>query len=252
MSLNAYVWAASLPLDIVGPTAFRVLLKYADRVDQYGRAGWYNTAELAEQLGCHPRTVQRATRELLDRGLMVEGDQRFVKHIRGDRRPTVYNLNLSTVVAPRLEVEEDEETGDDTTPSVTPHGTTDMSRHGNPVPHATTSAVAHRTVNKPSITSTSVTTEGAENVAPHRRYTVPAAPRFPRFEPEPMKPQPEPRTPEEEAAVELLADVACPNGFGTGKNSRHWFPGTLTGCARCGSDAVDLASRHLLMEGAHA
>jgi hypothetical protein len=51
-----------------------------------------------------------------------------------------------------------------------------------------------------------------------------------------------PRTPEEEAAVQALAGVECPEGFGNTSGRFHWFPGTLPGCARCGSDALDLAN----------
>lgn len=92
MSLEAYIWAGSLPVGVCSGTAFRVLLKYADRVDSHGRAGWFTAATLADELECSERTVRRAIRELLDVGLMSEGDQRFVAHIRGNHRPIVYDL----------------------------------------------------------------------------------------------------------------------------------------------------------------
>lgn len=92
MSLEAYIWAGSLPISACSGTAFRVLLKYADRVDQYGRAAWYTASGLAEDLECSDRTVRRAIKELIESGLMSVGDQRFVKHIPRNYRPIVYDL----------------------------------------------------------------------------------------------------------------------------------------------------------------
>ncbi len=73
-----------------------------------------------------------------------------------------------------------------------------------------------------------------------RPARVPPAPRIPPFTPTPPRAAPEPRTDAEEAAVRTAQEWPCPEGFGTGKNSRHWFPGTLTGCARCGREALTL------------
>lgn len=92
MSLAAYIWAADLPLDVCGYTAFRVLLKYADRADGTGATAWRSTQGLADELGCSTRTIQRARRELLEAGLLRLGDQRHVQHIREDKRPTVYDV----------------------------------------------------------------------------------------------------------------------------------------------------------------
>lgn len=39
---------------------------------------------------------------------------------------------------------------------------------------------------------------------------------------------------------EEAEQLPCSQGFGTGKNSRHWIPATLTGCVRCGSEAQDI------------
>lgn len=70
---------------------------------------------------------------------------------------------------------------------------------------------------------------------------VPPAPEYPRFEPDPPRQPPEPRTPEQEAAVQHASQLVCPEGFGNRPSTRqHWFPGTLTGCARCGTDAADI------------
>lgn len=92
MSLEAYIWAGSLRLDECDGTPFRVLLKYADRVDKYGRGAWFTAADLAEELGCSVSTIRRAIRELVDTGLMSRGDQRYVQHIPANYRPVVYDL----------------------------------------------------------------------------------------------------------------------------------------------------------------
>lgn len=92
MSLEAYIWAGNLRLDECDGTAFRVLLKYADRVDPYGRTAWYTAAALAADLGCSVSTIRRAIRELINAGLMSPGDQRFVQHIPANYRPIVYDL----------------------------------------------------------------------------------------------------------------------------------------------------------------
>lgn len=104
MSERAMSWANDLPYGVVGPLAYRVLLKLADVATRDGRRAWRSKVELADELQVSPRSVQRAFRELEDTtpdgtqrgaddaGLIVAGDQRHVAHIRGDKRPTVYDL----------------------------------------------------------------------------------------------------------------------------------------------------------------
>lgn len=171
MSLNAYVWAASLPLDLLSATAFRVLLKYADGADQHGRTAWRTAAEVAVELQCSPRTVQRAIRELVAQGILIEGDQSYVAHIRADRRPVVFDINMTGMLPQQLPI--------GTTPSVTPHGTTDSARYDRSGLHDTTAAVAHRTVIEPSNTLDLLSTERYDkNVVPY--IGVQPAPRIPR------------------------------------------------------------------------
>ena len=92
MSLAAYIWAADLPLSVCNGTAHRVLLKIADRADDLGYGAWPSVDAIAGTLECSTRTVQRAIRELLEAGLIRRGDQRFVAHLRADRRPVVYDV----------------------------------------------------------------------------------------------------------------------------------------------------------------
>ena len=43
------------------------------------------------------RTIQRYLADLRDAGLIFEGDQELVSHVRADRRPTVYDLDLDGI-----------------------------------------------------------------------------------------------------------------------------------------------------------
>lgn len=92
MSLAAYMWCADLPLDACGPTAFRVLLKYADRVDDLGYHGWHTEAFLAEKLGCSERTIRRARLELVEVGLLRLSEQQDVPGRQTNYRPKVYDV----------------------------------------------------------------------------------------------------------------------------------------------------------------
>lgn len=92
MSLEAYVWAANLPLAGIGAAPFRVLLLLADRTDKLGYGAYPSVASMADTLQCSERTVQRALRELEALGLIREGDQRYVAHYDARYRPTVYDV----------------------------------------------------------------------------------------------------------------------------------------------------------------
>lgn len=139
MSLNAFIWAANLPLNLVSATAYRVLLKYADRADPHGRTAWIGTADLADEFGVDPRTIQRARQELIVNGLLREGDQNYVAHIRRDRRPVVFDVAMTAETSPQLDV-------DGVTTGVASHGVAKMSRGDKPRSNGVTTGVAHRTV----------------------------------------------------------------------------------------------------------
>lgn len=230
MSLNAYIWASSLPLDLTGPTAFRVLLKYADRVDERGRTAWWKAIDLAYELGCSERTAQRAVRELIDKGLLIEGDQRFVQHIRGGQRPVVYDINMSPNPAPRLAL-------GDTTPSDVADGSSyDNRRSG-----ATTTVVAHRTVIEPNNSSTNVSTESYDKFVV-ARFGVQPAPKLPRLSDYAPTPK-QPKQPPEQLALNAEAmKLDCP---AHGGRFRHLVPASDVSCVRC----LDPVST--ILEGAH-
>lgn len=136
MSLEAYIWAANLPLSRCNGTPFRVLLQLADRADKLGYGAYPNVSTMAETLECSGRTVQRALRDLERLELIREGDQRYVEHLDPRYRPTVYDVLTTALVTI-------ETRGDN---YVTPkHSRGD--RSGRP---GVTTAVAQRTVQEPS------------------------------------------------------------------------------------------------------
>jgi len=94
MSLQAMVWALKT-VDLTGdPIAKLVLLGLADHAQADGSASWPTQKVLAEYANVSARTVRTKLRSLEELGLIQPGDQEIVSHIRADRRPPVYDLNL--------------------------------------------------------------------------------------------------------------------------------------------------------------
>lgn len=135
MSLEAYIWAANLPLSRCNGTPFRVLLQLADRADSLGYGAWPHVSTIADILECSDRTVQRALRDLIAADLIREGDQRYVQHLDARYRPTVYDVLTTALVFT-------ESRGDN---PVTPN----RSRGDKNRRPGVTSAVALRTVQEP-------------------------------------------------------------------------------------------------------
>lgn len=84
-------------------------------------------------------------------------------------------------------------------------------------------------------------TQGTEKAsAVSARATVQPAPKYPRFEDMPKYNKLH-RQPDEQIALNERARVLrCPKGFGDAAGSLHLIPATLTGCARCGREAIDI------------
>jgi hypothetical protein len=94
VSLKAMVWALD-SARVDDPGQLLVLIALAERADDEGRNAWPGKAWLADRARCSTRTVQRHLQALRAQGLIVEGDQRLVDHLRPDRRPTVYDLVIT-------------------------------------------------------------------------------------------------------------------------------------------------------------
>jgi len=93
MSLSAMVWALKTA-PVPDPISHLVLIGLADHANDDGTAARPSIGKLAEYARCSPRSVQNKLRTLEELGLIVKGDQRAVEHLRADRRPTVYNLDI--------------------------------------------------------------------------------------------------------------------------------------------------------------
>jgi len=135
MSLEAYIWAANLPLSRCNGTPFRVLLQLADRADKLGYGAYPHVSTIADVLECSDRTVQRAIRDLIASELIREGDQRYVQHLDSRYRPTVYDVLTTALVMT-------ESRGDNRVTPARSRG----DRNGHP---GVTPAVALRTVQEP-------------------------------------------------------------------------------------------------------
>jgi hypothetical protein len=138
-------------MDVAPSSAYRVLIKLADHADQWGKSAWRDNAQLAVELGTSKRTIERAIRDLKVLGLIKPGDQRLVGHIRPDRRPTVYDLNLQFArveTAPEplpMPVDNPASGPSDLSQS----GPSDLSRADEIGSSGPTTGVAHRTVQEP-------------------------------------------------------------------------------------------------------
>lgn len=101
MSLEAMVWALT-KAPVADPVARLVLVGLGNHADPEGRGARPAQATLARYVGVSTRTVRTKLRLLEHLGLIREGDQRAVEHLRADRRPVVLDLALE-VVAERAE-----------------------------------------------------------------------------------------------------------------------------------------------------
>ncbi len=93
MSAQAVGWA--LDARLTGPMSAEhrlVLVALADYATPTGHGAWPAVATLAERLGVSTRAVRRSLQALAAGGWITKGDQRQTAHLRGDRRPVVWDL----------------------------------------------------------------------------------------------------------------------------------------------------------------
>lgn len=83
-----------VPYDSCKPLEFRVLTKLANVAAQDGSRAFRSADEMANELGVSRRSIQRALKALEDDRFIIRGEQRHLAHLRADRRPIVYDINM--------------------------------------------------------------------------------------------------------------------------------------------------------------
>lgn len=116
MSVQAMSWALSLPVQALKDSSARhVLLCLANYAGSNGTGAFPSASTLAQDTGLSERTVRYKLDDLEKSGLIQKGNQAIAAvHIdRHDRRPVVYDLQLSRGAnpAPRTERGADDATG---------------------------------------------------------------------------------------------------------------------------------------------
>lgn len=79
---------------INSPAEGMVLYALADRASDDGTAAWPSMQWIADRACCSRQTVRRHLRAMEERGLIRRGDQNLVSHLRHDKRPVVWDLDL--------------------------------------------------------------------------------------------------------------------------------------------------------------
>lgn len=144
MSLKAMLWV--LEDCAVAEPELRVLLfALADRAASDGTSAFPSRAWLAERCFCSVRSVSRRLARLEEMGIIRRGDQHLVDHFRADRRPVVWDLNITYGVTPVSR----RDTGDMSATSC--RGDTCDTYGVTPVTERGDTAVSHKPSIKPSI-----------------------------------------------------------------------------------------------------
>lgn len=103
MSLTAMQWAMSKAPIKRNASQCRnrlVLVALADRYNDDTGFCWPSIKTIATEIGVSERTVHKAIKDLEAAGLIERGNPRWVAHLRADRRPIVWTLNLGMVKPP--------------------------------------------------------------------------------------------------------------------------------------------------------
>ncbi len=93
MSIKVVSWALNRA-PVVDPMLVLTLVAMAEVAHDDGTESRQSMATVASKMRVSERTAQRYTRILEDRGIIVRGDQSATGHLRADRRPVVYDLQI--------------------------------------------------------------------------------------------------------------------------------------------------------------
>lgn len=99
MSLKAMLWVLE-DCTVAEPELRVLLFALADRAANDGTSAFPSRAWLAERCFCSVRSVSRRLARLEEMGIIRRGDQHLVDHFRADRRPIVWDLNITYGVTP--------------------------------------------------------------------------------------------------------------------------------------------------------
>lgn len=121
MSLRAMLWVMN-DAPAKNHAELAILYALAERADDQGRCSWPSQEWIADRARCSVRTVRRHLVAMEERGLIYRGDQRYVAHIRKDRRPIVWTVNLRAVRDVSPVMEDVEPTGQPDPPPNRPTG----------------------------------------------------------------------------------------------------------------------------------
>ncbi len=97
------IWVLSGDAPIADLKEFAVLATMAEAAGRDGCGTFQSKETIAERTTLDTESVKRAWRAMVRRGLIGKGDQTMARHIRADRRPTVYDLLIPYEWFPNIE-----------------------------------------------------------------------------------------------------------------------------------------------------
>ncbi|GIH63987.1 hypothetical protein [Microbispora siamensis] len=126
LSLPGVLWAINAAPDVPA-SALATLIGLAKHTDENGLGAYPSKDHLAWYARKSPKQVKRDLEVLLQRDLIRLGDQNLTKHLRGDKRPTVYDLAMERK---RPAYESPASTGGHVRPPVTPESADNPDERG--------------------------------------------------------------------------------------------------------------------------
>lgn len=97
MSIEAVAWALN-EAPVQDASALLVLIGLANHAARDGSNSYPSRDTLAGYARCSVRTVSVKLKALEEAGVIKRGDQAHVAHLRGDRRPVVYDLQYDVQI----------------------------------------------------------------------------------------------------------------------------------------------------------
>lgn len=99
---DAFLWAKN-DAPVADIEEWAILMAYAERADDDGCNAYQSIPTIAKRARISEKTVSRRLKEMVDRGLLVRGDQRAVEHLPVGKRPVVYDMQIPAAWFPNLD-----------------------------------------------------------------------------------------------------------------------------------------------------